>query len=150
MVSLLARIKMKDCIEYLRKNSSKIFNKAILFPSIIAFDNLLLIVWFILLFSIYHYHQDLSRRNGYLDFYRQTRNLRRTPLIVISAGNAILVALIKLLEDYQTSIAPLQPWHCLAILTTIEVIIILTVLVWYLGKNKYFIFLNLISNIFLF
>jgi len=90
-----------------------------------------------ILFSIYHYHQDLSRHDGYLDFYRRTRNLRRTPLIVISTGNAILVAMIKLLEDYQTKILPLQPWHCLAILTSIEVIIILIVLVRYLGKNKY-------------
>ena len=49
-------------------------------------------------------------------------------------GNALLVAMIKLLEDYQSSILPVQPWHCLAILTTLEVIIILTVLIWYLGK----------------
>ncbi|CAF5215456.1 unnamed protein product, partial [Rotaria magnacalcarata] len=81
---------------------------------------------------LYHYHQNLSRNDGYLDFYRRTRNLRRTPLIIISAGNAILVAMIKLLEDYQTSILPLQPWHFLAILTTIEVVFILSVLSWYL------------------
>ncbi|CAF1088274.1 unnamed protein product [Adineta steineri] len=81
---------------------------------------------------LYHYHQDLSRRNGYLEFYRRTRNLRRIPLIVISTGNAILVAMIKLLEDYQTSILPFQPWHCLAILSTIEVLITLIVLLWYL------------------
>ncbi|CAF1059375.1 unnamed protein product [Adineta ricciae] len=81
---------------------------------------------------LYHYYQDLSRRNGYLEFYRRTRNLRRTPLIVISTGNALLVAMIKLLEDYQSSILPVQPWHCLAILTTLEVIIISTVLIWYL------------------
>ena len=36
--------------------------------------------------SLYHYQQDLSRRDGYLDFYRRTRLLRRTPLLVISAG----------------------------------------------------------------
>jgi hypothetical protein len=35
-------------------------------------------------FSLYHYQQDLSRRDGYLDFYRRTRLLR--PLLVISAG----------------------------------------------------------------
>ncbi|CAF3544404.1 unnamed protein product, partial [Rotaria sp. Silwood2] len=81
---------------------------------------------------VYHYYQDLSRRDGYLDFYRRTRNLRRTPLIIISTGNAILVAMIKLLEDYQSLILPLQPWHCLGILTTCEVIIMLSVLLWYL------------------
>ncbi|CAF0894608.1 unnamed protein product [Rotaria sordida] len=81
---------------------------------------------------MYHYHQDLSQRDGYLDFYRQTINLRRIPLIIISTGNAILVAMIKLLEDYPSSILPLQPWHCLAILTTIEIIIMLSALLWYL------------------
>ncbi|UJR25723.1 hypothetical protein I4U23_007075 [Adineta vaga] len=81
---------------------------------------------------LYHYYQDLSRQYGYLEFYRRTRNLRRTPLIVISTGNAILVAMIKLLEDYQSLILPVQPWHCLAILTTLEVIIILIVLLCYL------------------
>lgn len=88
------------------------------------------------LYSIYHYYQDLSRRDGYLDFYRQTRNLRRTPLIIISTSNAILVIVIKLLEDYSDKLGSLQPWHCLAILTTIEVIICLTALIWYLSKNK--------------
>jgi hypothetical protein len=36
---------------------------------------------------LYHHYQDVSRRDGYLEFYRQTRNLRRTPLFVISLGN---------------------------------------------------------------
>lgn len=85
---------------------------------------------------MYHYYQELSRREGYLSFYRQTRNHRRIPLIIISIGNAILVILIKLLEDYQSRIIPLQPWHCLAILTTVEVLIILIVLLRYLGKNE--------------
>jgi hypothetical protein len=51
-------------------------------------------------------------------------------------GNAILVALIKLLEDYQSDIPVLKPWHCLAILTSIEVIITLIALIWYLGKIR--------------
>lgn len=87
------------------------------------------------LFSLYHHYQELSRRDGYLTFHRQTRNLRRTPLITISIGNAILVAMIKLLEDYQSRISPVQPWHCLAILTTVEVLIILIVLLRYLGND---------------
>lgn len=106
------------------------------------------------LLRIYYFYQDRSRRNGYLEFNRQTRNLRRTPLIVISGGtqrklnislslsplwfiegNALLVALIKLMEDYLTSTSTFpQPWHCLALLTTVEVLIILSALIWYLGK----------------
>ena len=50
--------------------------------------------------------------------------------------------MIKLLEDYSSKILPVQPWHCLAILTTIEVIIVFIVLVWYLGKNKIYLIEN--------
>ncbi|CAF3721474.1 unnamed protein product [Adineta steineri] len=86
---------------------------------------------------LYHHYQDLSRRDGYLDFYRQTRNLRRTPLFVISTGNAILVALIELLELYKSDLANLHwtiyPWHFLSMLTSIEVLIIIISLLWYLG-----------------
>lgn len=89
----------------------------------------------IVLFSLYHHYQELSRRDGYLTFSRQTRNLRRTPLITISIGNGILVVMIKLLEDYQSRISPVQPWHCLAILTTVEVLIIVIVLLRYLGND---------------
>lgn len=88
---------------------------------------------------IYFYYQDRSRQNGYLDFDRQTRNLKRIPLIVISGGNAILVAMIKLLEDYLSSSTGFpQPWHCLALLTSIEVLITLIVLIWYLVRTVKF------------
>lgn len=110
--------------------------------------------FFFFVSRIYFYYQDRSRQNGYLDFDRQTRNLKRIPLIVISGGNhiyfienfvlnwffnkgnAILVAMIKLLEDYLSSSTGFpQPWHCLALLTSIEVLITLIVLIWYLGKT---------------
>jgi len=81
---------------------------------------------------LYHHYQDLSRRNGYLEFNRQTRNLRRMPLFIISLGNAILVAMIELFEYQITSASTLQPWHYLIILSSIEVLIILVTLVWYL------------------
>ncbi|CAF1620045.1 unnamed protein product, partial [Didymodactylos carnosus] len=97
----------------------------------------------------YHYQQDISRRNGYLEFYHKTRNLRRAPLFVISAGNAILVALIKLLEDYcnDETCTPLKlkPWYFLQILSTIEVILTMIALIWYLGmllKQQTTLFLN--------
>ncbi|CAF1401479.1 unnamed protein product [Adineta ricciae] len=85
---------------------------------------------------LYHHYQDLSRRDGYLEFYRQTRNLRRTPLFIISTGNAILVALIELLESYRDSLFHLNwklyPWYFLALLTSLEVLVILGALLWYL------------------
>ena len=102
-------------------------------------------------FRLYHHYQDLSRRDGYLEFYRQTRNLRRTPLFIISlgnyisneiipsylsfAGNAILVAIVEVLE-YHPNLwkDPLKPYHFLFILTGIEVLIVLIALLRYLGK----------------
>ncbi|CAF3304157.1 unnamed protein product [Rotaria socialis] len=85
---------------------------------------------------LYHHYQDLSRLDGYLEFYRQTRNLRRTPLFIISTGNAILVALIELLENFRNDLVKLSvklyPWHFLVMLSSIEVLIILIALLWYL------------------
>ena len=107
-------------------------------------------------FRLYHQYQDSSRRDGYLDFYRQTRNLRRTPLFILStgdclsslarfidvhrlsSGNAILVALIELMENYRNELSKkdLNPWYFLALLASIEVIVVLIALIWYLGKAR--------------
>jgi hypothetical protein len=87
---------------------------------------------------LYHHYQDLSRRDGYLDFYRQTRNLRRTPLFIISLGNAILVALIEIFEWHEPKINAddiSKSWYLLIILSSIEVFIILIALVMYLVRT---------------
>lgn len=110
------------------------------------------------MFSIYHHYQDLSRRDGYLEFYRQTRNLRRTPLFIVSTGhkiewkrvplsisillgNAMLVAFILLMERIQAShndckVGPLEPYYYLIILAGVETLINLIALIWYLSKWK--------------
>ena len=44
--------------------------------------------------------------------------------------------MIKLLEDYSDKISPMKPEYCLAILTTVEMLIILVTLIWYFGKMK--------------
>jgi hypothetical protein len=81
---------------------------------------------------LYHHYQDISRRDGYLEFYRQTRNLRRTPLFIISLGNAILVALIEVLEykiDKNLRFF-CHPAYFLITLASVEVLIILISLIW--------------------
>jgi hypothetical protein len=54
-------------------------------------------------------------------------------------GNAILVALIELLESNRDALAQLHwtlyPWYFLALLTSLEVLVILIALLWYLGKT---------------
>ena len=54
----------------------------------------------------------------------------------LSSGNAILVALIELMENYRNELSKkdLNPWYFLALLASIEVIVVLTALIWYLGK----------------
>eukprot|EP00128_Syssomonas_multiformis_P011783 Colp12_sorted_trinity150504_noHs@16552 len=40
-----------------------------------------------------YYHHRVSRLNGFLRFYRQTRNLRKVSFVVLSVGNAVLLVL---------------------------------------------------------
>ena len=54
------------------------------------------------------------------------------------SGNAVLVALIELMENYRNELLKkdLNPWYFLALLATLEVIVVLIALVWYLGKAR--------------
>jgi len=49
--------------------------------------------------QILHYHHHKSRLNGYLDFYIKTKNIRRSPFYLVSAGNAILMIVVIILHD---------------------------------------------------
>ena len=46
--------------------------------------------WFLLFF----------RCRGYIDFYLNTKNLRRTPFYMVSIGNAVLLLTVTALHDY--------------------------------------------------
>lgn len=45
------------------------------------------------------YHHRRGRLRGYLEFYIQTKNLRRTPFYIISFGNAILLVTVTAVHD---------------------------------------------------
>ncbi|XP_059142631.1 transmembrane protein 192-like [Physella acuta] len=59
-------------------------------------------MWFIL-FGLDKYflmkHNE-SRLNGYLDFYRTTQNLRRMPFMINSCANAVIVVVMKILDNH--------------------------------------------------
>ena len=86
----------------------------------------------------------ISRTNGYLDFYRKTRNIRRMPLMVYSGGMSMLTILLVLLYDYcspdgSTSSSsqcpgdlPLTKANYLQFLVSLETIIVLPILIIYL------------------
>lgn len=57
--------------------------------------------FFIMLGDRYLRHQYNSIRTyGYLEFYRQTRNVRRVPFMVYSGGCAFLLVVMTILYDY--------------------------------------------------
>ena len=41
-----------------------------------------------------------SRCRGYIEFYLNTKNLRRTPFYMVSIGNAVLLLTVTALHDY--------------------------------------------------
>lgn len=46
-----------------------------------------------------HCHK-ISRCKGYIEFYLNTKNLRRTPFYMVSIGNAVLLLTVTALHDY--------------------------------------------------
>jgi hypothetical protein len=46
------------------------------------------------------YHHRQGRLRGYLEFYIQTKNLRRSPFYISSFGNAVLLVTVTALHDY--------------------------------------------------
>lgn len=49
--------------------------------------------------QILHYYHHRSRLQGYLEFYIKTKNARRAPFYIISAGNAVLMITVIILHD---------------------------------------------------
>ncbi|KAJ8316318.1 hypothetical protein KUTeg_006332, partial [Tegillarca granosa] len=58
-------------------------------------------LWFVhlALDRYYRHHHNKSRQNGYLEFYRRTRHIRRIPLNVNSCANAVVLVLLRILDD---------------------------------------------------
>lgn len=82
-------------------------------------------------------HQTL-RRKGYLKFYRQMRNIRRVPFIVVSVSNAALLFCVSLLYFYHIQQSDnyhkLHPVIILYVIVGCEMVITLPCLVYYIGK----------------
>ncbi|XP_023345633.1 transmembrane protein 192 [Eurytemora carolleeae] len=49
--------------------------------------------------QVLHFSHHKSRLNGYLDFYIRTKNIRRAPFYLVSAGNAVLMLVVIILHD---------------------------------------------------
>ena len=103
-----------------------------------------------------------SRRDGYLEFYRNTRLVRSLPLFILSAGkslsyvkikssqvkcniwiwnligNSILVVLIRMLSKYcpdKCTSANLEAVNFLQMFVSFEVVLLLPIMIYYLGNS---------------
>jgi hypothetical protein len=87
-------------------------------------------------------HQVL-RRKGYLKFYRNMRNVRRVPFIVVSIANAAVLLLVSLLYFYrvhETKVVSnsLYPMDFLYVIVGLELIFVLPCLVYYIVRATMF------------
>ncbi|XP_064651129.1 transmembrane protein 192-like [Lineus longissimus] len=81
-----------------------------------------------------------SRRNGYLEFYRITRHIRRSAFVVLSGGNVVLTVLMAAIQDACKGKSPceaigIERCHYLQILISLETAIILPLYAIYLVRT---------------
>ncbi|GFR82695.1 transmembrane protein 192 [Elysia marginata] len=84
-----------------------------------------------------------SRLNGYLDFYRRTRNIRAVPFEINSCANALMVILTKLLDNFchdrgDSDCHWLSKIRYIQILVSVECVLALIVLCVYLVRTVSF------------
>lgn len=83
----------------------------------------------------YQYQHMKSKRDGYLEFYRETRLIRSLPLFVLSAGNSALLVLERTLSTHcknKCTSLNLTPENFLQAFVTVECLILLPILIYYL------------------
>lgn len=82
----------------------------------------------------FQHHQ--SQAKGYLEFFRETKELRRIPHSVLSLGNAVLLVLYAVIghDSKESDRGGLALYNILQITFTIEFIISVPGILWYIGK----------------
>ena len=84
-------------------------------------------------------HQVL-RRKGYLKFYRQMKNVRRVPFLVVSVCNAALLMYVSLLYFFSVSQASnmrgMHPVVVLYFMVGLEMLFTMPCLIYYIGEHK--------------
>lgn len=111
--------------------------------SILSYVHASIWVLFMVADRYLHVQHNLSRMYGYLEFYRNTRYIRRVPLITLSTGNACFLVISTILTDYcktdnQCPGVPFNRMIFIQILVAVEILIIIPVLVFYLIKTRKF------------
>lgn len=97
-------------------------------------------IWFVqlVLDRYYRYQHYQNRLHGYLTFYRRTANIRRVPLVIASATNAILLIATQVLAEkcgVQSKCGPLHREHYYQIIISISCAIQILLLFIYLIRT---------------
>lgn len=82
----------------------------------------------------YQHHQ--SQAKGYLEFFRETKELRRIPHAILSLGNAVLLVIYAVMghDSNKSDRGDLALYNILQIIFTVEFIISVPGILWYLVK----------------
>ncbi|XP_048254128.1 transmembrane protein 192-like [Haliotis rufescens] len=99
--------------------------------------------WFIFLAFDRYYRQQhyVNRLNGYLEFYRRTKNIRRMPFLITSGGNALLLIVTRILDEYchkPDKCSFLKKENYIQIVIAMETAVMLLFLVMYLARTFQF------------
>lgn len=74
-----------------------------------------------------------SQANGYLQFFRETKELRRLPHAILSLGNAVLLLIVAVFSN-KSHEGSLARYSILQIVFSIEFVICVPGIMWYLVK----------------
>lgn len=82
----------------------------------------------------YLHHQSQAR--GYLEFFRETKELRRFPHYVLSTGNAVLLVIFAVIghDNNKSNRGNLALYNILQIIFSIEFVLCVPGILWYLVK----------------
>lgn len=93
------------------------------------------LLWIVMMFChvVLSYQREHLRLRGYLRFYRQTKNLQLVPPLVLSIGNAVLLAFFSVL-DHAWANTSFHYYYFLQILYSLEFLILFPILIYYIAK----------------
>lgn len=95
-------------------------------------------LWVIIFISdrVLQYLHHQSQAKGYLEFFRETKELRRIPYAILSIGNAVLLIIFAVMghDTNRSTRGGLALFNILQIIFTIEFILCVPGILWYLVK----------------
>ncbi|XP_078000377.1 transmembrane protein 192-like [Glandiceps talaboti] len=133
---LLTYLSNRDSSTYLSNGNSSAHHDHMISFSLLIYIHAA--VWLIVLiidrYIKYHHHN--FRKRGYLEFCRQTKNIRRVPLAVISAGTVVLLVVVTVVFNLKLDkkSTALEPVNYMEMLITLEFLVALPCILIYMNQ----------------